>query len=200
MPYIDLTVLQKLIRDYPQTVLALGVLAAVWAGWVRDLGGGFRNPNPAIRHTPGGSGVSTFTPNVSGAGGVYVFCVALLLAARVCSDLSTRGVAFPQPLAVGGGGSYSALLVCRPGPWREAHCYVQFGRRCAGSNSRRSLGAGRCVPTAFGRGGGASYSALLVCRPGPLYGEPVSRRKFGWGHSPLGARRVRQSHPALDHN
>ena len=35
---------------------------------------------------------------------------------------------------------------------------------------------------------------------GPLVGEPVSRRKFGWGHSPLGARRVRQSHPALDHN
>ncbi len=120
MPYIDLTVLQKLIRDYPQTVLAFWVLVAVWAGWVRDLGGGFRNPNPAIRHTLGGSGVSTFTPNVSGAGAVYVFCVALLLAAQVCSDLSTRGVAFPQPLAVEGGGSYSALLVCRPGPWREA--------------------------------------------------------------------------------
>ncbi len=113
------------------------------------------------------------------------------------------------------------------------------------------LDAGRCVSTAFGRGGrrfllGTSFlqagpmegspflSAIWpqVCwiefaaisrrsafrfhslwpwgrrfllgtsclQAGPLVGEPVSRRKFGWGHSPLGARRVRQSHPALDHN
>ena len=120
MPYIDLTVLQKLIRDYPQTVLAFGVLAAVWAGWVRDLGGGFRNPNPAIRHTLDGGGVSTFTPNVSGAGGVYVFCVALLLAARVCSDLSTRGVAFPQPLAVGAAVPTRHFLFAGRAPCRGA--------------------------------------------------------------------------------
>ena len=62
------------------------------------------------------------------------------------------------------------------------------------------LDAGRCVSTAVGRGGRRFLLGTSCLQARPLVGEPVSRRKSGWGHSPLGARRVRQSHPALDHN